>query len=530
MWLRIHFRLVLAVAAPAAAGWAGPAVSGLVRDARGPVAGAVVRLQGTPVRAVSDAEGRFVLEGPSGRGSLSLTAFAPGYFIAGPVSASWGDREVSILLERHAGRDHPEYRWVSAYNSAGDPLSCELCHSAPSPFGGELPFDEWSRDAHSASASNPRFLSMYNGTGPGGRPRTGPGYRLDFPDSAGNCAACHAPNAAVDAPLGTDPNRLTGVGKEGVGCDLCHKIWAVRMNPATRLPHPDAPGVLSIEFRRPPPGGQLFLGPRDDVSGRDSWSALQKQSEICAPCHYGQFWGVEIYNSYGEWLASPYSDPAGGRTCQDCHMPRRGATHTARGETGALARDPETIYSHLMPGAADTDLLRDTAELTLQAARKGGALHVEATVFNATGGHHIPTDHPARNILLAVSATSAEGALLSLLQGPKIPDWGGEGGDPDDYAGRPGRGFAKILRERRTGIAPTAAYWNPVDLVEDTRIPALGRDVSRYEFAIPAGAGTLRVRGCLIFRRAFKSLARVKGWQDPDIVMEQVEIAVGPDP
>ena len=34
--------------------------------------------------------------------------------------------------------------------------------------------------------------------------------------------------------------------------------------------------------------------------------------------------GVEIDNSYGEWLDSPYSDPKTGQTCQDCHMPNGG--------------------------------------------------------------------------------------------------------------------------------------------------------------------------------------------------------------
>jgi len=527
MCLRIRLSSILIAAATLGTSPAAETnIRGVVRDAAGPIKGAVVRIQGTPVQAVSDAQGGFTLETGEFRGPLSLTAFAPGYFIAGPVSACSGDVDVSIVLERHTQRDHASYRWVSAFSREGDPVNCELCHSAPSPFGGGLPFDEWSQDAHATSATNPRFLSMYNGSGPGGRPHIGPGYKLDFPESAGNCATCHAPNAAVDSPLGTDPNRVTGVGKEGVGCDLCHKIWEVRLNPATGLPFPNAPGVLSLEFRRPPRGDQLFLGPRDDVPGRDSYSPLQKQSAICAPCHYAQFWGVDIYNSFGEWLASPYSDPVHGRTCQDCHMPPRGATHTARGETGALARDPQTILSHLMPGAADIDLLRDTAVLTLEAVRKAGVLHVEATVFNANGGHHIPTDHPARNLLLVLSASDAAGAPLALLRGPLVPGWGGEGKEASDYAGRPGRGYAKILRELRTGIIPTAAYWNPVELVEDTRIPALGRDMSRYEFAIPPGSGPLRVRSRLIFRRAFKALARQKGWDDPDILMEQAETLV----
>jgi len=77
-------------------------------------------------------------------------------------------------------------------------------------------------DAHGKSASSMRFLSMYNGTDVNGnqcpltrdghsrdygripllpdlsQPHLGPGYRLDFPNTKGNCAACHVPGLAFD--------------------------------------------------------------------------------------------------------------------------------------------------------------------------------------------------------------------------------------------------------------------------------------------------------------------------------------------
>ncbi len=152
---------------------------------------------------------------------------------------------------------------------------------------------------------------------------------------------------------------------------------------------------------------------------------------------------------------------------------------------------------------------------------EGSTVRATVTVVNRNGGHHIPTDHPARNILLVVSARDATGAALSLIAGPVVPAWGGEGGDPDDYAGRPGRGYAKILEELWTEVSPTAAYWNPTVLREDTRIPALGRDVSRYEFALPQTEGAVTVEAKLIFRRAFKTLTRQKNWDAPDILMDQ---------
>jgi hypothetical protein len=60
--------------------------------------------------------------------------------------------------------------------------------------------------------------------------------------------------------------------------------------------------------------------------------------------------------------------------------------------------------------------------------------------------------------------------------------------------------------------------------VEDTRLAALATDVSRYSFAATNGAATIRVR--LLFRRAFQLLAEQKGWNDADILMEEVTIPV----
>jgi hypothetical protein len=532
----------------------GRVITGVVKDGATPVPGAVVRVQGTPVHARTNERGEFALE----LGGLitwpfaRLTAYAPGYYIGGPFAAWAGAKNLSLALHRHPDEDDPAYEWISAFRSAGQEANCQNCHSDTSTKEPLLPFDEWFLDAHGTSAQNRRFLSMYNGTDLSGQYRSpltrftvhkdygrvplppnpslpyyGPGFKLDFPASAGNCAACHLPAAAAGAPYDTDPNTVTGVGKEGVACDFCHKIWAAKLDPRTGLPYPNTPGVLSAELRRPSKGHQLFIGPYDDVApGEDTFSPLQNQSQICAPCHFGQFWGVQVYNSFGEWLESPYADPIKGQTCQDCHMPRRGINRFARFGAGALARDPKSIFSHLMPGAADAPLLQDTATLGLAAWQDGSAVHVKAVVTNQKAGHHIPTDHPARNILLVISATDAAGRALPLVSGPRIPDWGGQGSEPTDYAGQPGRGYAKILEELWTEIAPTAAYWNPTVLREDTRLAALATDVSEYAFRAPPEGGPVKVEARLIFRRAFKSLARMKRWEVPDIVMEEAKITV----
>ena len=71
-----------------------------------------------------------------------------------------------------------------------------------------------------------------------------------------------------------------------------------------------------------------------------------------------------------------------------------------------------------------------------------------------------------------------------------------------------------------TEVTPTGAYWNPTRVLSDNRLPALGSDLSRFVFAAPA-EGPARIEVRLFFRRAFKQLMDQKGWDVPDILMEE---------
>jgi hypothetical protein len=82
--------------------------------------------------------------------------------------------------------------------------------------------------------------------------------------------------------------------------------------------------------------------------------------------------------------------------------------------------------------------------------------------------------------------------------------------------------FAKVLQDEWTGEMPTGAYWRPVKLISDTRLPALETDVSYYLFPLPEGIDKdTVVEARLIFRRAYQQLQEWKGWTDPDILMAQ---------
>jgi hypothetical protein len=529
----------------------GSTVSGLVVDTAGnPVAGATVRIQATTNSTQSDVNGFFTLAGLDRGKSVSVSAWKQDYYCAKAETALPPTSGVTLTLRLYQTNDNANYQWIP-------PTGENSCYSCK-PGVTQVWLDN---DAHSRSAQNTRFLTMYNGTDVNGnqsprtrygysrdygnfplrpdpgRPYYGPGYKLDFPETSGNCAACHTPAAAIESPYGIDPNSVSGVNAFGVHCDFCHKIAAVRLNPETGLPYPNMPGVLSMDIRRPFPEDkdryQLFFGSFDDdnVPQEDTYLPLIKESQFCAPCHFGVFWDTVIYNSFGEWLESPYSDPQTGKTCQQCHMPAptlldgQPMTNVAPGK-GGVERDPLTIPGHTFPGAANTELLQNSVTMTASAHRQGDQIIVDVTILNDKTGHHIPTDSPLRQMILLVQATGTDGAVLELVQGPTLPDWGGVG-DPSQgyYAGLPGKGFALILMELWTEISPTGAYWNPTRLVSDTRIPAFGSDSTQYIFSSPAQE-LARVEVKLFFRRAFVNLMEQKGWGVPDILMEEQSITI----
>ena len=545
-------------------------VAGVVEDAEGPVDGATVRVRLTENRTTTGADGSFTLSGVAGTDPVSVTAWAGGYYI-GWTNGTPGLVPITITLKPYYTTDNLDYEWFSFEGVHGS-ASCAPCHPQ---------YEEWRTDAHGQSAVNPRFLTMYEGTDVYDnrspltsytnivahlanldQPYYGPGYKLDFPDRTGNCAACHTPVASNLNPsdtcgwsgchteltgersqyvpdsialpsdqYGVSPTDLTGEAADGVSCDFCHKIGDVILDPATGLPYPDKPGISSMRLFRPDEGQQLFFGTFDDVTRRVSYLPLEEESAFCAPCHYGVFGGVVgpgevaggvvIYNSFGEWLESPYSDPETGQTCQDCHMPVADYDYFTFPEQGGL-RPRYPIHDHLMPGAKDEALLQNSVTMTTTAQLRGGEVVVEVSITNDKTGHHVPTGVPLRHMILAVRATDGDGNPLPLSDGPVLPDWTG------DYAGQPGRTYAKILEDEWTGESPTGAYWRDIRLVEDTRLAAFATDTSQYRFDV-ASTGPVTVEARLVFRRAFQQLMAWKGWDDPDIVMEEDVVRVTND-
>jgi hypothetical protein len=531
-------------------------LSGTVVDHNGPVAGVRVRVQGAREFVVTDKAGCFLLSPPSAGKAVNISAWKEGYYSAIMKDVRAPKEGIRLKLIRYQIFDNRKYEWIPPEGAEG---SCVECH----PTITEMSLS----DAHMQSARNPRFLTMYYGTDmegdqspltrykKGGRinawantmvpippdlskPYFGPGYLLDFPGTVGNCTACHIPGASIPDPV--DPRAMKGADKYGVHCDFCHKVEDVVVGVASRMPPLRSPGVQAMSVRRPfkddPERSKLFFGTFDDVNALagDTNLPLLKESRYCASCHFGVFWDTVVYNSYGEWLKSPYADPKSGqaKTCQECHMPSptlhkgKAITNVAPGK-GGIERDPETIHNHNM--TVDAELLRNSLTMNASAMIQNGKMVVDVTLINDKTGHHVPTDSPLRHLILLVEARDSRGTVLKQLSGPQLPDWCGKGDvHRGHYAGHPGKAYAKILANKWTQEYPTGAYWDHTEIVSDNRLAAFATDRTEFTFAKTERKNAI-ITVKLLYRRAFITLMEQKKWDVPDIVMARRQLILARD-
>lgn len=438
----------------------------------------------------------------------------------------------------------------------GDMSRCGNCH--------EKFYEQWKGSKMAGAATNSWVLSLYNGTDVYGKRNAAPGYRLDYPDRRGGpCADCHAPSAAVRNPGRTDLNRVWregGVDAKGVHCDFCHKIRNV-------VPDNSAGVDGGIELlRREMRGGMMMMrpvlafGPYTDVVTMPmaaTYSSLSMKSEYCASCHqYGQrlsegkrwdylrvYPGTErealyeegrivpdqwTYQEWKEWqdpLAA--GDPDKGKQCQDCHMnwtkellpyERHIVDGGARRSMG-VERESATIHPHHFEGATE-HRLKTAAYLSLEGEMVDGKVEITVDIMNANAGHRLPTGESFRNMILLVEVQDANGNVLRLLEGSRVPEWGGVGlPEEGNYAGRPGKGFAKVMADAEGNL--TVPYWRAVRIASDNRIPPKASDTSTYTFEVPDDVEEVTVEAKLIYRRAFKPLADAKQWTLKDVLMQE---------
>ncbi len=530
----------------------------------------------------------------------SLRVWAPGYAIATAGPCDGHTASYPIKLAHLDAIDNTNYIWSSA---ATDCINCHSNRFYPNypndpthPSFDEM--NEWFRSGHAKefNVNSRYFESMYTGTSRTGKPSIpaqpviignewvpvppeksdqyhGPGFQLDFPGQSGNCAYCHVP-ASISAfqesmnltYLFPNPGGSWG---EGVTCDVCHKVFSVTLAD-DKLPFPDRPGILSYRFLQPKseafvtgPFTNIFtVGLNSAFTHRSTCSPVFSQSEFCAPCHFGKFGDMVIYNSYGEWKASPYAaNPAdtGYRTCQDCHMSHLYPDQTAplSSQRQACSAENTTFQNfdhNMMDFGMDSALNREIPRIVRGAAQMGvtfgtqaattNTLDVNVSVTNTRAGHKFPTDSPLRHLILVVTAKDRVGTNLIQVGGERIPNWAGPGPiskiamvanliDPGipDYGGMPGRIFANLLVEEETNLSPGMAYWNETKYASvdsasgansDTRLNPGQTNTSTYSFEMP-DAGDVTVTVQLFYRYAFYDLMVWKEWYDrPDILVTSI--------
>ena len=352
-----------------------------------------------------------------------------------------------MQLERLPAADNEDYAWISPHPDATQTANCANCHASI--------YREWNASAHAGAARNPRLLQLI--ADPDGKSPPGWNLAREHPLGMGVCATCHVPT--LDAADADDLRDVKGVAAAGIHCDFCHKVA-------------DAPtDKLGVRFgrdglvlRRPRDGDPLFYGPLPDAVRRGESFAqlpLYQESRACAACHEGIVFGVHVYGTYSEWLASPA--PAQGIQCQGCHMTPTGQmTNIAPGK-GGIERDPRTLASHRFPGS-QADMLRRCLQAEVRCRAEDGQLRVDVTIRADNVGHRVPTGFIDRHLLLVVQAFDATGARVPLAAGPKLPPAAGT------WSAQPGYLYGKLLHDEK-GNAPLP-FWLPGTEMDDTRLTA----------------------------------------------------------
>ncbi|MGB1014157.1 MAG: multiheme c-type cytochrome, partial [Nannocystaceae bacterium] len=205
------------------------------------------------------------------------------------------------------------------------------------------------------------------------------------------CDRCHAPLRAV---AGSD--KL--VVEEGINCEVCHGISAVR--------HGELGGTFDLSLTDNRKFGPVCDG-NQHYFHKLGCAPLFEESKFCASCHswtrtLANGKKLPVFTTFEEWQASGQV-----ATCQDCHMQQ---------ERGSLAtgwRNDRLISDHGFLAASKFD-----ASLTMnaQVEQVGGAGKpwvVRASVTNAYAAHAFPAGLPGKVLVLRIRALDKLGGELA---------------------------------------------------------------------------------------------------------------------
>ncbi|MCF6248363.1 MAG: cytochrome c family protein [Desulfobacula sp.] len=520
-------------------------IRGSVASQYGMVSGARVRIAGGTAFSMTDAKGRFTLEAPLfSSKAIKITAGKDGWF-NNFVNALPGNQDANIMLFPIPSQDDPNYRFIS-------PAVCARCHNTLAKY--------WDKSKMAHTTSNVKVLNMYNGTDVTGQKIAGPGFKLDNPEEDGTCVSCHAPSAAVTQGGARDLEQALWSPKtewDGISCDYCHKIRKVTKTGNT-------PSLFKSHLRRQTPlrgNSILVFGPYDDVVNTvmsASYSPVFDKANYCAACHSqirksdnNEIWDrsrvytdaewenfdigddsvIPVQTTYQEWKswqASLVADDGNkGKRCQDCHMSWRKEMlpydnyiidGQARNMWGTR-RDPQNIRPHHFDGGTQIQL-KTALSMEMEGQINDNILEIKVFITNTNGGHWIPTGDPMRNVMLVLSATDSDGKPLEKIKGEELPSWTGVGKiEQGNYAGLPGKMFAKVLSDKQGNI--NVPFWKATAVLKDTRIRPKTTVTLTYQFEIENLDDEPMAEAKLIYRPFMKSLAKIKKWESNDILITE---------
>jgi hypothetical protein len=305
----------------------------------------------------------------------------------------------------------------------------------------------WKASLHAQAADNPRFQDAL------ARAREGS-------TTEPSCTLCHAPAAVYMRDVRWEKKTSW----EGVTCDFCHSVRAVR--PGTARPFALEPG-------------RVKTGPLKDAhptAHEAAYSDVYTSSTLCAPCHqYTNDRKFDVLTTFAEWKAAGFDTRE--MPCQTCHM---------RGVAGNII-DPKIARSasssvnvHDMPGGHSVAELNRALLATVATERKGDAIDVTVQVVNRGAGHKVPTGSPLRAIVMVVEADNGVGIRQTATRtfGRVVVD---DAGQPLSDEG------SVFQRAART--------------VSDNRLAPGERYSERFEFSVPRTTPT-RVLARFYYRYA----------------------------
>lgn len=335
------------------------------------------------------------------------------------------------------------------------PGICDICHGG---YDIEVePFFNWRGGMMAQAARDPIYLAALTIA------------NQDVPDAGDFCIRCHSPEGWLgDRSEPTDGSALTAADREGVHCDICHRMIKPAEIGVNPFPHDeyytdhtyasDQEYLQTITEIPPMSGNGMYVvdsdpakrGPFSDARAMHKvhYSPFHRESAICGTCHdisnpvydrnpdgtytpndFGQpsdtfntYALFPVERTYSEWLMSDYNTSIGiyapqfggnksyVSTCQDCHM---------RDISGMASKQGSAVYRNDLPHHDLTggntfapELIKqthpgevDAVALDSAAARARGMLQTAATL-------EMTINDDGNNYLVNVRVTNETGHKL----------------------------------------------------------------------------------------------------------------------